>query len=374
MPRVWQASLASAYSPRGTLPPHSHLPERRPEHLERPAELRNVERRRFWREQNLAEFVCTAAGTPGTWRQTASATVTADPASGSFPTGYLVLNTAGGLKRNAGALSWEVQLWARHLPRSTFMRRRPDMLEQHNGRHVMLLLLHSMSQKTKCCWASTFCFNPLSMDSIGDKDYGTSHEEYSAIRAEILQFIAIQYTLIALSPTVIAASLVLFPSDKPLDALAEIWCLFSVALIVLTASLLYLAAQVQAKILLCSTFLRVFYSQLQVWEEAVTVTFRTPMGLASSFLPWPVIITNAVLAVGATFYPAVVANALPIDWTSWQSMLLLSSWMFLCWVFIQLYRSGSPKQVAKLFESWKSYKSDLEKRPNAVKGRPTASE
>lgn len=65
----------------------------------------------FWRDQNRAEFVCTVAGTPGTWRQIAPAAVAADPASGTFPTGYLILNVAdGGLKRHAGALSWEVQL------------------------------------------------------------------------------------------------------------------------------------------------------------------------------------------------------------------------------------------------------------------------
>ncbi len=67
----------------------------------------------FWRDQNGAEFVCTTAGTPGTWRQTAPATVTADPASGTFPTGYLILNvTDGGLKHHAGSLSWEVQVAA----------------------------------------------------------------------------------------------------------------------------------------------------------------------------------------------------------------------------------------------------------------------
>ena len=67
----------------------------------------------FWRDQNRAEFVCTVAGTPGTWRQAAPATVTADPASGTFPDGYLILNVAdGGLKRHAGGLSWEVQIGA----------------------------------------------------------------------------------------------------------------------------------------------------------------------------------------------------------------------------------------------------------------------
>jgi hypothetical protein len=64
----------------------------------------------FWRDQNGAEFVCTM---PGTWRQITPATLTADPASGTFPTGYLILNTAdGSLSRHAGSLSWEVQVGA----------------------------------------------------------------------------------------------------------------------------------------------------------------------------------------------------------------------------------------------------------------------
>jgi hypothetical protein len=67
----------------------------------------------FWRDQNGAEFVCTVAGTPGTWRQTTPATVTADPASGAFPIDYLILNVAdAGLKRHAGSLSWEVEVGA----------------------------------------------------------------------------------------------------------------------------------------------------------------------------------------------------------------------------------------------------------------------
>lgn len=61
----------------------------------------------FWRDQNGAEFVCGVARTPGNWRQIAPATVTADPASGTFPTRYLILSVAeGGLKRHAGSLSW----------------------------------------------------------------------------------------------------------------------------------------------------------------------------------------------------------------------------------------------------------------------------
>lgn len=51
------------------------------------------------------------AGTPGTWRQRGAATVTSETTGGSFRDGCLILNLNDrGLKRHAGALSWEVQV------------------------------------------------------------------------------------------------------------------------------------------------------------------------------------------------------------------------------------------------------------------------
>ncbi len=80
----------------------------------------------FWRDQKGAEFVCTGAGTPGTWRQITPATVTTDPASGGFPVGYLIVNlTDGGLKRHAGSLSWEIQVGASTAAKVGFRRVTP---------------------------------------------------------------------------------------------------------------------------------------------------------------------------------------------------------------------------------------------------------
>jgi len=48
---------------------------------------------------------------PGTWQQVLPAAVAADPASGTVPTGYLVLNvTTGTVKRHAGGYVWEMQI------------------------------------------------------------------------------------------------------------------------------------------------------------------------------------------------------------------------------------------------------------------------
>ncbi|HNQ88371.1 MAG TPA: hypothetical protein PKM73_07155 [Verrucomicrobiota bacterium] len=67
----------------------------------------------FWRDALGGEWVCTFAGTPGTWKQAKPAAVTADPSSGTIPTGYLVWNvTDGAVKRHAGSYSWEITVGA----------------------------------------------------------------------------------------------------------------------------------------------------------------------------------------------------------------------------------------------------------------------
>jgi hypothetical protein len=63
----------------------------------------------FWRDAQGGEFRCTVAGTPGTWIQIRPAAVTADPSSGSIPTGYIILNvTTGHIKRHTGGYVWEI--------------------------------------------------------------------------------------------------------------------------------------------------------------------------------------------------------------------------------------------------------------------------
>jgi hypothetical protein len=62
----------------------------------------------IWKDALGGWWRCTAAGTPGTWRQVLPAAVTTDPSSGTVPTGYLILNvTQGTPKRHAGGFSWE---------------------------------------------------------------------------------------------------------------------------------------------------------------------------------------------------------------------------------------------------------------------------
>jgi hypothetical protein len=66
-----------------------------------------------WKDALGGMFKCTVAGTPGTWKQILPAAVTADPLSGTIPTGYLMLNvTQGTLKRHGGSYDWQAVVGA----------------------------------------------------------------------------------------------------------------------------------------------------------------------------------------------------------------------------------------------------------------------
>ena len=67
----------------------------------------------LWKDALGGVFKCTVAGSPGTWKQILPAAVTADPATGTIPTGYLILNvTQGALKRHAGSYDWQTAVGA----------------------------------------------------------------------------------------------------------------------------------------------------------------------------------------------------------------------------------------------------------------------
>jgi hypothetical protein len=67
----------------------------------------------IWKDALGGVFKCTVAGTPGTWKQILPAAVTDDPATGTIPAAYLILNvTQGTIKRHAGGYSWETVIGA----------------------------------------------------------------------------------------------------------------------------------------------------------------------------------------------------------------------------------------------------------------------
>ena len=67
-----------------------------------------------WKDSLGAVWVCVTAGNPGTWRQVTPASVSADPSSGTIPTGYVIVRPDQGwaVKRHAGAYAWETVVGA----------------------------------------------------------------------------------------------------------------------------------------------------------------------------------------------------------------------------------------------------------------------
>lgn len=61
-----------------------------------------------WIDSLGGEFVCTVAGTPGTWKQTRPAVTNGEPGSGTIPTGYRIWDADDGfkLKEHAGSYTW----------------------------------------------------------------------------------------------------------------------------------------------------------------------------------------------------------------------------------------------------------------------------
>jgi hypothetical protein len=67
----------------------------------------------LWVDQNLANFICTVAGTPGTWVQLAPALVAANPIA-PIPDGYLIERTDLHFRRyyyNLGGAAWVGAAW-----------------------------------------------------------------------------------------------------------------------------------------------------------------------------------------------------------------------------------------------------------------------
>lgn len=61
-----------------------------------------------WKDKYNAEFRCTVAGTPGTWRQEKPGVVASPPGSGTIPDNYLIVDAADRfrVKQHLGSYFW----------------------------------------------------------------------------------------------------------------------------------------------------------------------------------------------------------------------------------------------------------------------------
>jgi len=73
----------------------------------------------LWWDANGAQFICTVAGSPGTWVQVSPAILAADPVAGTIPTGYRIRRSDLNFteKKHEGAYVWS-ELYPRRLSAS----------------------------------------------------------------------------------------------------------------------------------------------------------------------------------------------------------------------------------------------------------------
>jgi hypothetical protein len=99
--------------------------------------------REFWRDALGGEWLCAAAGTPGTWTQITPAPVTADPTTGTIPVGYLVFNTSQNLvKQHQGGYVWTAAGASAHI------RQASDITDSTTAGRGLLTATDDAAQRT----------------------------------------------------------------------------------------------------------------------------------------------------------------------------------------------------------------------------------
>ncbi|MFL5730200.1 MAG: hypothetical protein ACJ75J_12000, partial [Cytophagaceae bacterium] len=121
--------------------------------------------------------------------------------------------------------------------------------------------------------------------------------EYSAIRSEILTWIAVKYSLIAISASVTAISLSVFGSGTH-------WSWFSAALISIIACLGFLASHANAKITIASAYIAVFHAEKTHWEHLMYGKLKTKITLATAGYVFPSSALYFILLLYIILYPA----------------------------------------------------------------------
>jgi hypothetical protein len=114
--------------------------------------------REFWRDALGGEWLCAAAGTPGTWTQITPAPVTADPTTGTIPVGYLVFNTSQNLvKQHQGGYVWTASGASAHTHQAS------DITDSTTAGRGLLTAADAAAQRTA-----------LGLGNAATKDVGTA--------------------------------------------------------------------------------------------------------------------------------------------------------------------------------------------------------
>jgi hypothetical protein len=185
--------------------------------------------------------------------------------------------------------------------------------------------------------------------------------EYNALRAEILTWIQVEYTLIGLTAASVSAALGFFKDDT-----GGSWPYFSSALLFVLTCLGCLTAFARAKIMITSAYIIVFHSRETDWEGRMSSIeydgnrrFRRK-GLFTLVHKVSLTVLYSVLAIGSVYYPYSIQKPGEAAIGSYSMALLvlsISAFVFMLVIFFMSYNR-------KVFvAAWKELKTAEAGRP-----------
>ncbi|MCW5556871.1 MAG: hypothetical protein KIT22_03380 [Verrucomicrobiae bacterium] len=142
-------------------------------------------------------------------------------------------------------------------------------------------------------------------------------DEYTAIRAEIVTWIQVEYTLIVATATVPAVALSLMTGAN------SGWPWFSALLLFVISFFNYLTSFARAKIMQASAYITAFHSSRTFWEHVITQEMRKSPGIANRLTTIPLLLFYICVAVAVIVYPASRQSSNPSAELTWKNLYIL---------------------------------------------------
>jgi hypothetical protein len=172
--------------------------------------------------------------------------------------------------------------------------------------------------------------------------------EYTAIRSEILTWISVQYTLIAITASVTAISLSIFRAISH-------WSSFSSVMIIIIACLGFLIAHANAKITMAGAYISVFHAERTIWDHLIYSKLKNKWTIAT------VGIFPIMLLFYSALYSIIIIYSFFIDQKQVEfsdfEILFFPTLIYISMLFI-LWRSGRREPYEKI---WKEFRDDENK-------------
>jgi hypothetical protein len=174
-------------------------------------------------------------------------------------------------------------------------------------------------------------------------------QEYTSIRSEILVWISVQFTLIAITASVTAIALSVFKASSN-------WPWFSGILLIIVSSLGFLTAFAHSKVTIAGAYISIFHSNRTVWDHLIYSRLKSEWTVATLGFFMPMMVFYLGLYTAIILYPSLSYKD-DLGFLA-AEVLIIPSLIYGLMLFI-LWRAGRREPYEKI---WKSFKDNEFKR------------